>query len=82
MNLKNLIKEEATFLLEDTQKILSITDLIDLVSRLGVDKESISSYFRNVFLKWGDDGIIRAFKEATDLIIEPVSKGKYMIKYS
>lgn len=82
MNLKKIIKEEVILLFEDAQKILSIADLAELVSRLGVDEEHVLDYFKTVFLKRGDEGIIEAFKQATDLVIEPVSKGKYMIKYS
>lgn len=62
------------------ESVMNIISLSDIASRTGYEKDIILSILQKEFKKGGDDAIIKAFKEMTNLDIEPVIKGMYIFK--
>jgi hypothetical protein len=62
------------------ESVMNIIDLSDIVARTGEEKETILSILKDEFRRFGDDGIISAFKQMTNIDIEPVRKGIYIFK--
>ena len=77
------IKNKKAFLNEN-KEIMSIIDLSNMVARLGFDstsKEHLLNMLQYEFKLYGDEGIVKIFKEMTGGIeIEPLSRGKYIFK--
>jgi len=72
----SLIKEQSQQL-----NLLKLTDLADLVSRMGVEKETLLKMFIDMYQKEGTDGVIRLFNAATDLELEDFGYGRFRIKH-
>jgi hypothetical protein len=72
-----LVKES----INEGLKVLKIPDLAEIASRTGTDYEILLDIFRETFAKEGDDGIKKLFKSATDLDLEEMGHGRYVLKY-
>lgn len=60
---------------------MNIIDLSKMISRLGIDSESILKILQEEYKKCGDECVIETFKELTGLDIESLSRGHYVFKY-
>lgn len=80
--MKILITEEQLKLIEGhNSDILSIRDLAKIIADRGYGDEAID-IFHKILLKhykrFGDDGVIEYFTNATGVGIEQISKGHYI----
>jgi hypothetical protein len=62
------------------ESIMNIISLSNIVARTGQEKDTILAILRNEFKRGGDESVIKAFKEMTNIDIEPVRKGIYILK--
>ena len=69
-------------ILDESQNIMGIQDLAEMVSRLGVDFEIALEILQDQFRKRGDEGIVEIFQEMTGVAIEPIRRGKYVFSYN
>ena len=76
--LDHLLNEEV--MAEGFGQVLKLKDLAEIASRTGNDYETLLKIFINFFKDEGDQGVIRLFKSATDLDIEDMGYGRYMLK--
>lgn len=68
----------------NTQSIMSIRDLSEMVGRMGYDKLGIDAIFEvllDYYRRDGDDGVMDAFLSFTGVNIVPISRGKYIFSY-
>ena len=85
--MKILITEQQYILIKESDNsdiILSFRDLSQMVGRMGYtkeDEEVFFNLFRLAYLRDGDDGVVELFKHATNIKIEPIRKGRYIISY-
>jgi len=75
----NIMNEQ--LMLEQRGQILKLKDLADMCSRTKAgDYETFLQIFIDVFKDEGDQGVINLFKSATNLKIEDMGYGRYMLK--
>lgn len=67
--------------IENNSEILSLRDLAEIISRIGVDFDTVFYILRYAYKYYGDERVIELFKHGTNLKIEPISRGKYIIVY-
>lgn len=67
-------------LAEQRGQFLKIKDLAEISSRMGLDEKTMFQVFMSIFKNEGDDGLIKAFKDVTDLELEDMGYGRYQIK--
>lgn len=61
--------------------LLKLKDLAELVSRMGMEKETLLRLFMDMYQKEGTEGVIRLFNSATDLELEDFGYGRFRIKH-
>ena len=61
--------------------LLKLKDLAELVSRMGMEKETLLRMFIDMYRKEGSEGVIRLFNSATDLEIEDFGYGRFQVKH-
>jgi hypothetical protein len=78
--IREIINQEISFKLNEGA-IMGIFDLIEMVSRIGFDKNIARKMFQDAFRSGGDESVKKMFKEITHLDLDNTSTGKYTIKY-
>ena len=82
----NIISEEIHHdMLTESSQIMGLKDLAEIVGRLGFDEEGVKilhKLFMQAYRINKDEGVVEMFKDATNLKIEPISRGKYILSYS
>lgn len=74
---------EEKLISEQRYQILRLKNLAELVSRLdpdNLDIKTLLDIFIDVYRDEGDKGVINLFKSATDLDLEDMGHGRYMLK--
>lgn len=66
---------------ERHQEILKLRDLAEIISRTGVDFESLLMAFQDAFRDGGDEEVMELFKIGTGIEVENIGKGRYILKY-
>jgi len=69
-------------ILDEQQQILGLPELAELISRMGMDYDILLQVLQGQFQEKGDAGVMAYFKQATELDLEMVRHGKYMLKYN
>ena len=62
-------------------EIMNIRDLADIVSRMGWEYDIILKLMTTVYRNDGDMGIIMLFYKMTDLRIDNIRRGHYIMTY-
>lgn len=63
------------------QQVLGIAELAEMASRTGYDEHILLDILQDAFKKGGDREVIKMFREMTDLDLEVIRHGKYVISY-
>jgi len=74
-----MIKKYNEFITEEFRDILKIVDLVDVLVRLGYEKDVMHQLLLQEYREGGDEAVAKTFSELTKLETEIVSKGKYGI---
>ena len=61
--------------------MLSISDLAEMICRMGYEYNPVFTIIKNSYKKGGDDEVQKVFKLFTEIDIDCISKGKYVIVY-
>jgi len=72
---KNLINEDV----QDVN-FLKLKDLAELVSRMGMEKETLLKIFIDMYRNEGTEGVIKLFNSATNLDLEDFGYGRFRVK--
>ena len=75
-----VVNEQLT-LTEQHRDILKIPDVAEIISRTGNDYDVVLSVLQDAFREGGDTAVNELFKSATDMNLEVISTGRYVIKY-
>ena len=62
-------------------KIMSIQDLSDIVTRMGWEYDVIHKLMTTVYMNDGDMGVIMLFYQMTDIRIDNIRRGRYIMTY-
>lgn len=60
--------------------LLSIHDLTEMITRMGYEYNPVLTIIQNAFKKNGDVGVKEVFKLFTEIEIDNIRKGRYVIK--
>lgn len=86
MNIHNIINEEIKNLLDsldESEQVMRFPELAEMLSRMGHDRNGLEQVFVKMFRKYGDEGVMNAFKSfSRGIPIKPVRPGQYVFDYS